>query len=73
MNLNGINHSNGKIQLDDEYGRYLLSLLRSFDLRQSCPTRSELAARNTRAEKIPAGGTMDACTDGVSLYLEKNF
>ena len=33
MNLNGINHSNDKIQLDDEYGRYLLSLLRSFDLR----------------------------------------
>lgn len=33
MNLNGINHSNDKFQLDDEYGRYLLSFLRSFDLR----------------------------------------
>lgn len=31
MNLNGINHGNDKIQLDDEYGRYLLSLLQSFD------------------------------------------
>lgn len=26
MNLNGLNHGNDKIQLDDEYGRYLLSL-----------------------------------------------
>lgn len=33
MNLNGIKHSNDKIRLNDEYGRYLLSLLRSFDLR----------------------------------------
>ena len=32
-----------------------------------------LAARYARAEKIPFGGTMDACMDGVSLYLEKNF
>lgn len=34
MNLNGINHGNDKIQLDDEYGRYLLSLLLSFDLKE---------------------------------------
>ena len=27
----------------------------------------------SRAEKIPAGGTLPACMDGVSLYLEKNF
>ena len=33
MNLNGINHGNDKIRLDDEYGRYLRSLLRPFDLR----------------------------------------
>ena len=33
MNLNGINHGNDKIQLDDEYGRYLLSLLQSFELK----------------------------------------
>ena len=32
-----------------------------------------LAARHACAEKIPAGGNMDACMDGVSLYLEKNF
>ena len=32
-NLNGINHGNDKIQLDDEYGRYLLSLLQYFDLK----------------------------------------
>ena len=25
------------------------------------------------AEKIPAGGTLPACMDGVSLYLDKNF
>ena len=44
----------------------------------SCALRNEegvrqLSARNAYAEKIPAGGTMDACMDGVSLYLEKNF
>ena len=33
----------------------------------------QLAARYARAEKIPAGGNMDACMDGVSLYLEKDF
>lgn len=32
-----------------------------------------LAARYARVEKIPIGGTVDACMDGVSLYLEKNF
>ena len=32
-----------------------------------------LAARYARAEKIPNGGTVDACMDGVSLYLEKNI
>ena len=32
-----------------------------------------LAARHARAEKIPIGGSVDACMDGVSLYLEKNF
>ena len=26
-----------------------------------------------RTEKIPAGGNVYACMDGVSLYLEKNF
>ena len=33
----------------------------------------QLAARHARAEKIPNGGNVDACMDGVSLYLEKNF
>lgn len=33
----------------------------------------QLAARHARAEKIPIGGSVDACMDGVSLYLEKNF
>ena len=33
----------------------------------------QFATRNAYAEKIPAGGTMYACSDGVSLYLEKNF
>lgn len=32
-----------------------------------------LTARIARAEKIPPGGTLDACMDGVSLYLEKNI
>lgn len=31
------------------------------------------SARYARAEKIPAGGTMDACMNGVSIYLDKNF
>ena len=33
----------------------------------------QLAAHYTRTEKIPIGGTVDACMDGVSLYLEKNL
>ena len=33
----------------------------------------QIAARHARAEKIPAGGNVDASMDGVSLYLEKNF
>lgn len=33
MNLKGINRGNDKIQLDAEYGRYLLSLLKYFDLK----------------------------------------
>lgn len=32
-----------------------------------------LSGRYLLAEKIPAGGTVDASMDGVSLYLEKNF
>ena len=32
-----------------------------------------LAARYARAEKIPNGGSVDACMDGISLYLEKNI
>ena len=32
-----------------------------------------LAARYALAEKIPAGGNVDASKDGVSLYLEKNI
>ena len=32
-----------------------------------------LTARYARAEKIPIGGNMDACMDGVSLCLEKNI
>ena len=31
-----------------------------------------IAARFARAEKIPIGGSLDACMDGVSLCLEKN-
>ena len=33
----------------------------------------EFAARNARAEKIPVGGSLDACMDGVSFCVEKNF
>ena len=33
----------------------------------------QLTARYARAEKIPAGGTVDARVDSVSLYLEKDF
>ena len=33
----------------------------------------QLTARYAGAEKIPAGGNMVACMDGVSLYLEKDF
>ena len=32
-----------------------------------------LATRNAYADKIPAGGTVGACMDGVSLCLEKNI
>ena len=32
-----------------------------------------LSGRYLRAEKILFEGNMDACMDGVSLYLEKNF
>ena len=40
-----------------------------------CGLKKALAfsACYSRAEKIPAGGTMDAGKDDVSLYLEKNF
>ena len=40
-----------------------------------CEMKKELAfpACYARAEKIPIGGDMDACMDGVSLYLEKSF
>lgn len=32
-----------------------------------------LAACNALTQKIPIGGTVDACMDGLSLYLEKNL
>ena len=40
-----------------------------------CGLKKALAfsACYSRAEKIPAGGNVYACMDGVSLYLEKNF
>ena len=40
-----------------------------------CGMKKALAfsACYSRAEKIPTGGNMYACMDGVSLYLEKNF
>ena len=33
----------------------------------------ELAARNANAEEVPIGGFLDACLDGVSFCVEKNF
>lgn len=40
-----------------------------------CGMKKALAfsACNSRAEKIPIGGTLDACMNGVSIYLDKNF
>ena len=49
--------------------------------KQDCPSRLLCGMKKAlafpacylRAEKIPAGGNVDACMDGVSLNLDNNF